>query len=103
MSLFKLYSISKDIRDQSGSLQSIKKDLSHTPQLIGSQVLTAGLTMFQYNLERKELIQAEYRIGNNGRKQIYQQKHCLYVIAINKENAKKKIRKHLKLPPAYEL
>jgi len=64
---------------------------------IGSVKMKNGHKMFEFNIRTKEMNEAQYIDGRNGkRKKLLMKKDCLYEPAVNKKNAARKILKRLK-------
>ena len=67
------------------------------PKKIGSIRPKKGHKIFEFNYVTKDFNEAKYdlQIKNKGRKIIITNKNCIYVSALNKKNAAKKILKRL--------
>lgn len=78
-----------------------QKPVEQKTKLIGSMRPQKGQICWEYNTQTKELTPAEFQITSVSfdtpkvNKRILVKDGCVYVLAINKKNALKKVIKHL--------
>jgi hypothetical protein len=59
---------------------------------LGSMMLHKGHKLFRYNTETTELsVCSSYELDENGNKKVVIEKDCLYIMALNKKNAIRKL------------